>query len=512
MSLAGDGEQRAGSGRRWITANRAIVIRGALAAVLVAVFFTAGILVTRAMANFQREQYFEVRRFQAASAAAGLEASDVDSLSGTEADAGTPAFERLMKKLVRIKESDSRIRFVYLMRPQDGEMVFLADAEDPESRDYSPPGQVYFEAKPEEFYPFEGKARADPWVMGPVTDRWGTWISANAYVTYEDGRPAAVLGTDVGVGRALASFNQIKEVGTVFTAVGSMLLALVLLQWLIWSYNRDRRLAARLAMEESMRKLNSELLETDRLKTEFIESVSHELRGPITAVNGAVLVLSSHMGEQLDEDGRRLMDIAETGTARLLELVEDLLDVTRIEADGIAINTEKTDLERLAGDTVKVFEVLADEKGLALEATFAGGSPEADVDPEAVRRVLENLVSNAIKYTESGKISVEVIGGDESVTFRVSDTGRGIPERFRDEVFKKFSRLHLSTDSRERGAGLGLAICSGLVRAHGGSITLESEEGRGSTFIFELPRETRTAAAPGVDTPCPRDGAPPPGG
>lgn len=491
MSMMTAGEPQAGNGRRWITANRAIVTRGAMAVVLIAVFFTAGILVTHTVADFQRDQYFEVRKFQAAAAAAGLEASDVDSLSGTEADTGTPAFEKLWKKLKRIKDSDARIRFVYLMRPQGGEMVFLVDAEAPGSRDYSPPGQVYFEAKPEEFCPFEGEAPVDPWMMGPVTDRWGTWISANAYVTDEDGRPAAVLGTDVGVGRALASFNQIKEVGTVFTAVGSLLLALVLLQWLMWSYNRDRRLAARLAMEESMMELNSELLEADRLKTEFIESVSHELRGPVTALNGAVLVLSAHMGERLDKDGRRLMDIATAGAARLLELVENLLDVTRIEGGGVEINPEKTDLERLAREIVKVFEVLAEEKGLALDVTFAGGSAEAEVDADAVRRVLENLVSNAIKYTESGKVSVEVRADDESVSFRVSDTGGGIPARFRDEAFKKFSRLHLSTHSRQRGAGLGLAISKGLVEAQGGSITLESEEGKGSTFIFELPRNAR---------------------
>ena len=127
--------------KRWVATNKATVMRGLLAFALVALFFTAGILVTFAVADFQREQYFEVRKFQAAAAAASVEASDIQALTGSGKDVGTPAFEKLRQQLKRIKNSDARIRFVYLMRPQDGKMVFLADAENPASRDYSPPGR-----------------------------------------------------------------------------------------------------------------------------------------------------------------------------------------------------------------------------------------------------------------------------------------------------------------------------------------------------------------------------------
>ncbi len=474
--------------KRWMSSNKATVIRGLLAFALVAAFFVAGFLVTFAVADFQREQYFEVRKFQAAAAAASIEASDVEALSGTESDIGTPEFDRLRQQLVRIKNSDSRIRFVYLMRPQDGRMIFLVDAENPDSPDYSPPGQVYFEAKPEEFKPFEGEKSPDPWILGPITDRWGTWISANAYVVGEGGLPVALLGTDVGVNRALSSFNQIKEIGIVFTVVGSILLALVLFQWILWSHNKDRRLAARLAMEESMLELNQQLLETDRLKTEFIESVSHELRGPVTAVNGAMQVLDQHLAGGLDEDGEKLMDIAKTGTERLVGLVNNLLDITIIEAGGVAIRREKTDIRRLVERTAKLFGAVANEKGLELETSFSREDIEAYVDGEALQRVLENLIANAIKYTDSGVVSVEVKASEDELDFAVSDTGRGIPERFKGEVFEKFSRLHLTTDSRERGAGLGLAICKGLIEAHGGTIGVESEEGKGTTITFRIPR------------------------
>lgn len=118
---------------------------------------------------------------------------------------------------------------------------------------------------------------------------------------------------------------------------------------------------------------------------------------------------------------------------------------------------------------------------------LAGEDPQARVDPQAFRRILENLVSNAIKYTDEGKVTVTLDTTGEALELAVSDTGRGIPERFREDAFNKFSRLHLSTDTRERGAGLGLAITHGLVEAHGGRIWIEGEEGKGSTFRVEVP-------------------------
>ncbi len=310
------------TGKKGGSLKKATTIRLALSALLVALFLTGGLLVTFALADFQREQYFEVRKFQAAAAAASLDVADVQQLTGSAADIGTPAFESLRRNLARVKASDHRIRFVYLMRPQGKQMVFLADAEDPSSKDYSPPGQVYYEARPEEFLPFEGKKKPAPWIMGPVTDRWGTWISANAYITDKSGKAAALLGTDVAVDKALASFNRIKQVGILFTAVATFMLALVLSQWIWWRYNKDKREAMRRAMEGSVVELNRELLEADRMKSEFIDAASHELRGPVTAVNAAVQVLVRLAGPELSEDNRKLLEVAQAGTDRLVDLIK----------------------------------------------------------------------------------------------------------------------------------------------------------------------------------------------
>jgi signal transduction histidine kinase len=468
--------------------RRAALIRLAIAVVLVAGVGVTGYIVTVKIADYQREQYFEVRKFQAAAAAAGLEATDVEALKGDPSDTSTAAFQKLRSQLIRVKNSDSRIRFTYLMRPQNGKMIFLVDAEAMGSRDYSLPGQVYYEAKPVEFYPFQGRAAADPWILGPIHDRWGTWISANAYVMGKDQRPVALLGTDVSVERALSSFNQIRNIGILYVILACILLGLVMLQWIGWRYNKDKREALRAEMVESTMRLNSELLETDRLKSEFIEAASHELRGPVTAVNTAIQVMDHNPNEELGKQGRELVSIAKTGSRRLVDLVNNLLDMTRIEAGGIKIEPELVDAGEIVNDTARMFTALAGEKGLKLDVDVKGEDLGAMLDAGAIKRVLENLISNAIKYTDSGSVSVGLDAAGDRLVFTVEDTGRGIPARFQDEAFKKFSCLHLSTSSDERGAGLGLAISKGLVESHGGNIRVESMEGRGSCFIVGIPR------------------------
>jgi signal transduction histidine kinase len=484
----GTPDQRFKKGNR-VSVKKATYFRIAISVVLIACVAVGGYIVTVKVADYQREQYFEVRKFQAAASAASLDASQVESLTGRPSDADTKAFKSVRAQLQRIKNSDMRMRFVYLMRPVNGKMVFLVDAEASKSHDYSAPGDIYYEARPAEFYPFQGKSSADPWVMGPIHDRWGNWISANAYIIGSDGKPTAVLGTDVSVDRALASFNQIRNIGIVYDALACVLLALLLAQWILWRYGKDKREAMHREMDASIIRLNEELQEADRLKSEFIESASHELRGPVTAVNTAIMVVDNHVGPDITEQGRELLGIAKAGTQRLVTLANNLLDMSRLQSEGVELKREEVDVADIARDTVKVFSVLAHEKGIDIDVAVHGDELAADVDPEVVRRVLENLVSNAIKYTDEGSIVVDVDAGADAVTFTVTDTGRGIPEEYEGEVFGKFSRLHHATDSRERGTGLGLAISKGLVERHGGKIWFESEAGKGSSFHFEIPRD-----------------------
>lgn len=470
-----------------MSAKKVAIIRTIVYLCLITGLVVGGILATRKIANSQRNHYFEHREYHAAAAIAGINHKDVESLKGNETDIDTPAFERLREHLIQVKETDDHIRFVYLMRPQKGELIFLVDAEDPDSEDYSPPGQVYEEAKPEDFLAFEGEEDPVPVVEGPVTDRWGTWISASAYILNDKGEPVALLGTDVGVDKALASYDQIINLGMILTILCGVLLCLVALQRIFWGYYKNRREARRREMEEGMMRLNRELLEADRLKSEFVEMASHELRGPVTAIDSALKVMELRLKPKLDESDKECLEVASIGSRRLTDLANNLMDLTRMEAGHFKLEPNMINIGTLVEDTVKGFEALAGEKELGLSTRLPEEELTAFMDPQAVRRILENLLSNAIKYTDSGEITVEVKPTDDRMRFTVRDTGRGIPEKSRDDVFERFSRAHLSTIPGERGAGLGLAICKGVVEALGGKIWVESEEGKGSAFHFEIP-------------------------
>jgi signal transduction histidine kinase len=481
--------------------RHAMLRRAALSAVLVALVAAGGLIITFRLADFYRNQDFESRKVQATAAAAGLDYRDVVALKGSPEDLGTPAFEHLKAQLTRIKQTDRRIRFVYLMRPLGNDMVFLVDAEDPSSADYSPPGQIYYEAVPVEFKTFQGKRRADPLVLGPQRDRWGVWVSAEAYVLDRNGQPTAFLGTDMDVRNALGTFDRIRYVGVLVVAITAFMLALVLGQWTYWRRNRDLRDARRAEMEESVVHLNEELVEADRQKSEFISVAAHDLRAPVTALEGVLSVMERSMEPQFGSTGRELIEMARHAASRLVNLARNLLDITRIEA-GVSITPAKVDAFKLVAETALMFDATAREKGLDLRTDIPDGELPVVIDPEAVERVLENLIGNAVKYTESGTITVGVEPGHEVVRFRVGDTGRGIPKEMKGAVFERFSSLHRFTSSSERGAGLGLSICRSLVEAHGGRIWFESEEGKGTTFTFELPRVTshkpgRPAAASG---------------
>lgn len=480
--------------------KKATALRIVLSVCLVVAVGLSGLLVTFRVADGHRRNYNEQRKVQASTAAAAIDARDVASLKGGQEDIRSPAFARIRSQLVRIKRSDPHVRFVYLMRPQDKKMVFLVDAEDPSSPDYSPPGQVYEEAKPSDFDVFNGKKRPDAIVEDPIRDRWGVWSSASAYILDNDGKPVALLGTDVDVERALSSFNEIRQLGIVFVLVAVLLLMLVLLQWIVWRYHKDRQEALRLEVEKSARKLSEELLKADQMKSEFIQVASHELRGPVNAINIAVQTMDHEYKSQLPKDGQTLVEVAKNGANRLVDLVDNLLDLTRIEAGDYVAKPSPSDLCDLVMRTVRLFEPLAGNKGLRLVSDLPeSGSMDASVDAQAVLRVLENLVSNAIKFTEDGEITVAVEATEEKAHFSVEDTGRGIPTDAWDDLFKKFSMLGLPGEPIQRGAGIGLAVCKGLVEAQGGRIWVESEEGLGTTFHFEIPRYQEEQGKGGLD-------------
>ena len=225
-----------------------------------------------------------------------------------------------------------------------------------------------------------------------------------------------------------------------------------------------------------------------RAKAEFLANMSHEIRTPLTAVIGFAGLVAKMGGlpERAEAYTRRIL----TGGQALLSLVNDILDVSRIEAGQVELDAQPFDLERLFVDTVELVRAEAEKKGLALRLALPAALPgEVLGDAARLRQVLLNLVGNAIKFTSEGSVTVQAthkveLGG--RLLVKVSDTGVGISEEDRDRLFHRFSQVDASATRRHGGAGLGLAISKGLVELMGGQIGLDTTKGRGSTFWFDI--------------------------
>jgi signal transduction histidine kinase len=233
---------------------------------------------------------------------------------------------------------------------------------------------------------------------------------------------------------------------------------------------------------------NEKLRETDKLKNQFLAHVSHELRTPLNSVIGFADVLLQGMDGELSE-----LQIADLGIIRdngkyLLDLINGLLDLSRIEAGMMEINEEELNLGELIKDTLSTFVPLVKEKNLQLHTEIDRELPPVYADRTRIRQVITNLVGNAIKFTDEGDIRVRAFSSEEGVRVAVSDTGVGI---YPEDIHAIFDGFHPARIRKRKGGlggmGIGLAITKRIVELHGGTIYVDSVLGGGSTFYFTLP-------------------------
>jgi PAS domain S-box-containing protein len=224
----------------------------------------------------------------------------------------------------------------------------------------------------------------------------------------------------------------------------------------------------------------------ERLKSEFVSTVSHELRTPLTSIRGSLGLLAAGLLGELPEKGQRMLDIAIGNTDRLVRLINDILDLERMDSGRVELRRRAVDAGDLVKQAVDVMQPMAERAGIDLRAEAAHCSLR--VDSDRMLQTLTNLLSNAIKFSPRGAtVTVSAAPDGESFTFRVADEGRGIPHDKLETVFERFQQVDAS-DSREKGGtGLGLAICRSIVQAHGGRLWAESTVGAGSTFHVALP-------------------------
>ena len=246
-------------------------------------------------------------------------------------------------------------------------------------------------------------------------------------------------------------------------------------------------------LEERIEERNRELDELaghyrrlDAMKYQFVTSVSHELRTPLTAIRGSLEMLHDGDVGAMPSHVQSMVAVAMRGSERLTRLVNDIIDLERLESGSFGFNPGPTALGPLAEEAVASLQPLADEHGVRLVAE--PGTALADCDPDRVVQVLVNLLGNALRFAPRGSaVTVTIDDGADEVTVSVTDAGRGIPDDQLEAVFGRFHQVEPAADPEQGGTGLGLAICHGIVTAHGGRIWAESP-GRGATFRFTLPR------------------------
>lgn len=226
--------------------------------------------------------------------------------------------------------------------------------------------------------------------------------------------------------------------------------------------------------------------EAERVKDEFISVVGHELRTPLTSIRGSLGLLEGGVMGELPEEATEMLRLAITNTDRLVRLINDILDIERMDAGRDEIELAPVQASQLVNQAIEVIQMTATQARVTLKSEVEDLTVSADAD--RIVQTLVNLLSNAVKFSNrGGEVWLAVTSEAGQARFSVSDSGRGIPPDRLDAIFERFRQVD-SSDSREKGGtGLGLAIARGIVEHHGGRIWAESQEGRGSTFHFTLP-------------------------
>ena len=253
-----------------------------------------------------------------------------------------------------------------------------------------------------------------------------------------------------------------------------------------------------------------QLEEATRLKSEFLSNMSHELRTPLNSVLALTRVLSIQSVSRLQEEERGYLEIIERNGRHLLALINDILDLAKIESGHYELTLEKVSVHNIALEVTDSLTMLASEKELSISVKADNNLPPLTTDPKRLQQILRNLVGNAIKFTHKGRIIVRLTTQAEDFLIAVSDTGIGIDPQHLEFVFDEFRQVDGSTTRTYEGTGLGLAITRKAARALGGEVTVESEPGRGSTFTVKLPLkgpDNRSASRAGTVTRTPVSGS-----
>jgi signal transduction histidine kinase len=249
-----------------------------------------------------------------------------------------------------------------------------------------------------------------------------------------------------------------------------------------WGKEMEKRVEKR---TEELEHANLKLQELDQLKSMFIASMSHELRTPLNSIIGFTGIILQGMSGEINSEQEKQLTLVKNSANHLLDLINDVIDISKIEAGKVEIAIEEFDFSKLAQEIKDSFAVAVDKKGLKLSLETPL-TLTIKSDERRTKQILVNFISNAVKFTDRGEIEIKIVKKDETVEISVGDTGIGIREEDIDKLFKTFSRI--TTKGRtEEGTGLGLYLSKKIADLLGGDIKVESEFGKGSVFTLTLP-------------------------
>jgi len=251
---------------------------------------------------------------------------------------------------------------------------------------------------------------------------------------------------------------------------------------------------------EETRRQAVELERANKMQADFAAMIAHDLRSPLVNIMGVVDVMMAGIFGDVTEEQKKWLLRLQANSRGLVDLVSDFLDVSKLESGYVDVNREVVSLEGMIEKSIETFRLLAQDKKISLRATVDSALPSIHADPRRLDQVLNNLISNAIKFTGAGgQVEIEAAETDATtVNVRVRDNGEGIPADEIGQIFEKYRQGGNVKHSSDKGTGLGLVICKMIIEAHGGCIWVESEVGKGSTFFLSLPvnGHNRTCATP----------------
>jgi PAS domain S-box-containing protein len=246
--------------------------------------------------------------------------------------------------------------------------------------------------------------------------------------------------------------------------------------------SQDNEIIGTLSIGEDI----TEKLKVDRIKSEFISIVSHELRTPLASIRGALGLLSSGVLANRPETAQNMLNIASSDTERLVRLVNDILDLERLESSKVTLDRNWYDVLELCQQAIETMQAIAIESQIEILCNIQ--SQQVFADQDRLVQTLVNLLSNAIKFSPpQSQVHLEAEQIANEIVFRVCDRGRGIPAAQLESIFERFHQVDASDSRQMGGTGLGLAICRSIVQQHGGKIWVESVLSEGSTFSFTIP-------------------------